>query len=191
VKEAKMDNKIIDCLWKRDETGISLIQNKYQKYCFTILYRILHNEQDSNECMNDVWLKIWNSIPPAKPDNLSAYIAKIARHTGLNYLKKNTTEKRGGKTTSTNFDEFNELIDNKQGNIDESLLEEVLINNINLFLSKQTKRNRIIFVQRYFYFMEIDEISSVMGINKKTVSTILFRMRNDLKKELLKEDYVI
>lgn len=91
------DNKIIDLLFERSEQGIAELSNKYEKVIKQIANNILNNDFDTQECINDTFLAIWNNIPPENPKNLSAYIYKIARNTALNKYHTNTAKKRNSK----------------------------------------------------------------------------------------------
>ena len=61
------DIDIIALFDRRDEQAIAEMQRKYGSYCRTVALNILKNASDAEECLNDVWLKVWNSIPPAAP----------------------------------------------------------------------------------------------------------------------------
>ena len=76
-----MDDKtIIQHYWERDEHAISETAEKYGAFCFSIAENILHNREDSNECVNETYLKTWNSIPPHKPKVFPAFIGRIVRN---------------------------------------------------------------------------------------------------------------
>ena len=85
---------IIELLERRDEQGLSLLKEKYSDYCYTIIYHLLRDHEQTEEALSDVWLRIWNSIPPARPQRLRAYLARIARNVALDYIKYNTAQKR-------------------------------------------------------------------------------------------------
>ena len=71
------DNDIVALLWERQEPALAHLQDKYSTYLMQITRRIIIDEEDAKECVNDVWLKVWNSIPPGKPKHLAGYLAKI------------------------------------------------------------------------------------------------------------------
>ena len=75
------DSKIVEMYFSRNEKAIEETSAKYGRLCYFIAYNILKNESDSDECVNDTYLRLWNSIPPNKPENLGAYTAKITRNT--------------------------------------------------------------------------------------------------------------
>ena len=66
------DTAIIDLYWKRDEQAIVETDQKYGKYCHTVAYNVLNDVEDSRECVNDTWLRAWNSMPPKRPSVLRA-----------------------------------------------------------------------------------------------------------------------
>ena len=70
------DHEIIELYWQRSETAISATDKKYGKYCHTISYNILHNSEDASECVNDTYLKAWDSMPPKRPEKLAEPIAQ-------------------------------------------------------------------------------------------------------------------
>ena len=63
------DRDIIGLFRKRSEDAIKETAKKYGKYCHCIAYKILYNEQDSEECVNDTYFKAWQVIPPQCPNN--------------------------------------------------------------------------------------------------------------------------
>ncbi|MBR7099232.1 MAG: hypothetical protein IKC59_07445, partial [Clostridia bacterium] len=61
------DETIIDLYWARDQEAIRLTDQKYRTYLMTVANNILHDLQDSEECLNDTYLGAWNSMPPKRP----------------------------------------------------------------------------------------------------------------------------
>ena len=60
------DEKIIALYWDRDQTAIAETQQKYGRYCGSIAHNIVHDAQDAEECVNDTWMRAWNSMPRAR-----------------------------------------------------------------------------------------------------------------------------
>ena len=82
------DNQIIALYWQRNEQAISETETKYGSYCRSIVYGILQNGADTEECINDTWLRAWDAIPPQKPARLSAFLGRIARNLALMKLRE-------------------------------------------------------------------------------------------------------
>ena len=184
------DQKILDLYWSRSEKAISVTAEKYGRYCYYIAHNILQNGEDSEECVNDTYLRAWNAIPPKRPGKLSAFLGKITRNLSLNRYEKRMAEKRGGGQIPFILDELLECI--PSNNNTEQIAEDIIIRNtINRYLSALPAENRKIFVQRYWYLCSIKEISSNFGIGESKVKMILFRSRNELKNLLEKEGIVL
>ena len=89
------DKKIIELFFDRSEQAISETAKKYGKYCHYIAFQILNNKEDSEECVNDTYLRAWNSIPPKQPVKLRTFLGKITRNLSLNKWEKQMAQKRG------------------------------------------------------------------------------------------------
>ena len=174
---------MIDLLFARSETGIAMIKEEYEKLCKSLIGNILNSEQDVEECLNDVYLGIWNTIPPNRPDSLKAYICGVSRNVALKKLAYNLAEKRNGAGNLA----FEELEDVIADPCEEDVSE--LTELINLFLKGINKKSRKIFVKRYYFAMPVKEIADQLKIPPKTVAVNLFRTRNKLKRFLEKEGY--
>ena len=180
------DRMIVELFWQRSEKAITEISAKYGSFCHSISYRILHNHEDAEECVNDTWLRTWDSIPPHRPTKLSVYLGKITRNLALDRYKSYSAKKRNMTRTAEALEELSECLsggDNVSEYIDRLALTEL----IEGFLSRQTEDRRRIFIRRYWLFDSIREISAAYGISETNISTILQRMRAQLKSELLKE----
>ena len=103
------DNQIIALYWQRNEQAISETETKYGSYCRSIVYGILQNGADTEECINDTWLRAWDAIPPQKPARLSAFLGRIARNLALDRYDYNHAAKRSGSFDQL-LSELNECI---------------------------------------------------------------------------------
>ena len=102
----KEDEQIIDMYWAREQEAITETADKYGKYCGTIAWNILYNSEDCEECLNDTWLKAWNSMPTERPQILSAFLGAITRNLSLDRYRKNHAKKRGEGQVAYIFEEL-------------------------------------------------------------------------------------
>lgn len=176
------DGNIVDLFWNRSDRAIVETSNKYGNYLFTISFNILKSREDSEECVNDTYLKTWNSIPPNRPAKLKGFLGKITRNLSLDVYRKNRSIKRGSGEVELAIEELSNLI--PENSLQEALDEKYLVEKINEFLESIDIDKRKIFVMRYFYINSIKEISQQTKIKENTISTILLRLRTDLRKFL-------
>lgn len=184
------DNEIIALFFARDEKAISASSEKFGTYCRTIARNILKNEEEAAECVNAVYLKAWESIPPKKPPVLSSFFGKLTKNHALNLLKSSGRAKRGGGTDDLVFEELEEVISDKFS-VESELERKELIAAINKFLFKSTDINRKAFVLRYWYCADISYIAGYLGISENNAMVILSRTRKKLKEYLIKEGFSV
>lgn len=184
------DSKIIQLYHQRNEQAISETDAKYGAYCRAIAYRILYSTEDTEECVNDTWLKTWNSIPPQMPKSLQTYLACIVRNLAFDRYRMKAREKRGGGEVDLALEELEQCADRLADVEAEYQLQE-LGEAINRFLHKLHRRDRDIFVARYYFVCPVAEIASKLGMHTNYVHNILSRTRKKLKVYLEKEGFTL
>jgi len=180
------DTKIIDLYWIRSESAISETAKKYGSYCRSIAFRILHNDQDSEECVNDTWLGAWSSMPPKRPSVLSTFLGRITRNLSLNRWKQYNTEKRGCAETTVALEELQECVPAPDG-VESALDDMALTDALSRFLLSLSQEAQKFFVQRYWYLCSIREIADNCGVSTSKVKMSLLRSRQGLQKFLQEE----
>lgn len=180
------DEKIIDLYWARQETAIIETDRKYGGYCRTISIHILNSQEDSEECVNDTWLRAWDSMPPKRPDFLAAFLGKIVRNLSISRYRMNHARKRGSGETDLLLMELEECIPSGKS-VEEEIEGKETAAAIDRFLEGIDAESRNIFVRRYFYVDSIREIAERFEISESKVKSQLFRLRNRLKDHLEKE----
>lgn len=178
------DKQIIDLYIGRMENAIEETNTKYGSYCRKISMNILQNRQDSEEAVNDTYLKAWNTIPPAEPNPLKTYLGMITRRTALNRYEYYRAQKRNSQFDML-LSEVEEMIPSQAAQQDYEKGE--IARAINLFLSGIKKDTRIYFVRRYWYSDSISDIAKRYGISQGKVKSSLFRTRTALREYLEKE----
>lgn len=184
------DTEILDLYWKRDEHAITETQKSYGNYCYSIAYHILHTHEDSEECVNDTWLRAWKAIPPNRPERLSLFLGTITRNLSFDRWKyKNTLKRRSGEMELA-LDELAECVP-AAGTTEDAVEEAELQRSLNRFLSTLKEKDRNVFLRRYWYAEEYNEIAKRYGMKLNTVKTTLFRVRSKLKTYLEQEGVVL
>lgn len=184
------DSEIIGLYWQRSEKAVSATEEKYGGYCAAISGRILIDPEDARECVNDTWLAAWNSIPPQKPERLGVYLGRLTRNISLNRAKATAAEKRGAGQRALALAELEECVP-APGGVEEAVEERELTQALNKFLYGQSAPRRNIFIRRYWYLVPIRELAEEYGMNENAVTSLLFRMRKQLKRFLEQEGILL
>ena len=184
-----MDDKtLIERYWARDEAAIEETSARYGRLCFHIAGNILRDPQDCEECVNDTYMRAWNSIPPTRPKNFKMFLAKIARNLSFDRWRAKNAAKRGGEVAAC-LEELSECIASGESASDAVIADE-LAAAVNTFLRTLPERDCNVFLRRYFFSDTIQSIASKYGISENNVSLIMTRSRKKLKKHLISEGLI-
>lgn len=176
------DTEIIELYFSRSENAISETDKKYRNYLYTIAYNILGDELDCEECLNDTYLKTWNSVPPVRPKNLRTYLSKIMRNKAVDRFDEERRQKRIPADSCDPLEDFDNIIG--EDSLDDEIESASIGNIINTYLDALTDRRHFIFISRFYYAMPLSVIAKKLGVSLSTVNKELAAMKNELRAKL-------
>ena len=182
------DGQIIDLFWDRSEEAIRLTKEKYGAACMQLLRNLLRNELDAEECANDAYLALWDTIPPERPTALQAYLLKVARNLGLRRVTYNNAQRRDSRQILP-LEELEGVLaspETVEQTVDGKLLEQELVK----FLRALPKADRQLFIRRYWFCDSLEELESCFGWSKSKIKSRLFRLRGRLRDHLTREGFL-
>lgn len=182
------DNEIIALFFARDEEAIEAAQREYGAYCAAIAQNILDDRGAAEECVNDTWLKCWQSIPPQRPHSLKSYAGKIVRNLALSARRAGAAQKRGGGQVQLALDELSEVVsggETPEGALDRQAFRGALDG----FLATLPARDRDLFLRRYWYLDSVETLARRCSMTKTQVTTTLHRLRGKLRVHLQQEGF--
>ncbi len=179
------DCDIVALLEARNEQAIAHMEHRFGNLCRHLAERMVHNRPDAEEIVNDTWLRVWESVPPAHPDCLSAYVCRIVRNLAIDRVRYLRRQKRCLPEEQLLLSELEECVpdpeppaDGREGAVTEALSH---------FLSGEDAEARVFFIRRYFAGESVQSLAARYGRKESAVATILWRTRKRLKKYLQKE----
>jgi len=175
------DQEIIDSVRKGNDSDYSIIVNRYKNKAFSMLKRMLKNEFESEEVLQDCFLKAYKSLVNFKGESkFSTWFYRIVYNTALTRL---SSQKRKTESEMTSVeDHFNLESEYGADEIEKKDMKEF----IHDLISKLPERYTAIITMFYLNEMSIEEISEVMGITVTNVKVMLHRSRNSLRDLILK-----
>ncbi len=179
------DSKILDLFFERSEQAIMELDHTYGAAVRKTARNLLRDPQDVEECVNDAYLGVWNSIPPQRPAPLVSYVCRIARNLAVSRLRSETAAKRSSSLDLV-LEELEDCIPAKT-DVEGELEARELVRVIDRFLEGLSYTDRYLFVRRYWFADPIREIAAQTGLRENRVSVRLFRLREKLRKHLQKE----
>ena len=177
------DTDIIDLFWARSESAIEELSRKYDKLARSVAMNILRDRQDADECMNDSYLAMWNSLPPNRPAVLPAFFASLTRNTALKRYRYNSAQKR--TALMAELTDLTGSTPSPEEEIDGAAAV------ISRWLSGLDPTSRVLFMRRYYLGEPIRRAADAVGLSENAAAVRLSRMRAKLKKLLEKEGITV
>lgn len=180
------DLEIVSLLKAKEPEGINAAQEKYGGLLKRLAGRIVYDNRDAEECVNDALFKLWQVIPPKEPESLGAFLSVMVRQNALDRRRRQTAQKRGGCEYELSLDELGDCVSGT-----ETMPDTGLADSISRYLSTLSVEMRSAFLKRYFAAESIREIASELDCSEQKVKSMLFRMRKGLKNHLIKEEFEV
>ena len=179
------DEEIIDLFFERSEQAISELAEKHGGAVNRVAYNILGDLEDAKECVNDTWLGAWNSIPPHRPSPLRTYVCRIARNLATKRYHANFAQKRNSLYDAA-LDELAECIPDRS-TVEDSIDAKELARIIDGFLDTLSYKDKFLFMRRYWFADSLADAAKMAGMNYSAAAVRLHRVKEKLRKQLLKE----
>jgi len=166
-------------------SGYEVNNGFYEKYIpqiRAIVIKILNNanqNQDVEDCVHTVFLELMERLQQYNETrgSLGAFVTIIARSVALNYCKSNA-RKTHELIGDSKLDYITEPLE-----VADDIEFQMLVSAI---IQKLTEQERALFSMKYIYFYTPDEIASNFNINRNAVDGRVNRLKNKVKKLLLK-----
>ena len=178
------DRDIIALYFARSEEAIKHSSAKYGTYVMGISMNILENHSDAEECVNDTWLKAWNSIPPQNPPSLKVYLGRLARHLSIDRLRTLTRLKRN-RELEVALDELAECAAPDDGDV------TALTHALDEFLAELEPLDRKLFVGRYWHLYPVSVLADAYNLTPNNTSVRLHRTRERLRVHLTERGFTV
>jgi RNA polymerase sigma-70 factor (ECF subfamily) len=178
------DNEIIESVKRGNSADFSLLVDRYKNKGFSLLRRMLKNELDAEEVLQDCFLKAYQSLSLFRQESkFSTWFYKIVYNSALSFL---SSKRRKEEKELLSIDEEFDL--NK---FDDQIYVET--ENLSQYISRLIEKlpEKFSGIINMFYIdeMTLDEISKVTGLSIVNVKVILHRSRNALRELILKHNY--
>lgn len=180
------DERIVELFFRRDERAIEEAAHAHGGLFRTLALRLLGDFQDAEECVSDMLLAAWNSIPPHRPEKLPAYLARLTRNLALRRRRDAGRLKRGGGEADLALEELDECLPAEES-VERAVERRELAAVMERFLRALPKTERRVFLGRYWYCESVRELAERFGFSESKVKSMLRRTREKLKRYLEKE----
>lgn len=176
------ESNLIDELKKKNQEALTEVLNIYGKQIYSVAYMELKSHTLSEECLNEVLIKVWVNIDRYNYERsqFKNWILTIAKYTAIDILRK---EK---KHFTVKNDEAEDIEDGTGINaIEDKVLTLEEVKKVHETINSFSKIDRCIFLDRFFVGKEVKEIAKELGVTPNAVSIRINKGRKKLR-ELLR-----
>ncbi|MCD8396415.1 MAG: sigma-70 family RNA polymerase sigma factor [Lachnospiraceae bacterium] len=183
-----MDEDIVALLRERDQKSIELIAERYERLLRYIAVTILRDrETEVEECINDVYLKVWTHGVEfdLEKASLRTWLKAITRNTALNYLRKASRREE--------FEETGEEDPLRPGSMDDSnnperrMIFQEEVQALERVLNDLKKKDRELVLRRFYYLQSTRQIAEAMQMSENAVDSRLSRLKKKIRKRYERE----
>ena len=170
-----MSSEILSKIISRDESGITELNTRYGPLMRYIISPILEDEQDREECLSEVAMKVWDNIGSFDPEkgSFTAWLTAITRNTALNMAR--SSAKRSSLTELP--------ADGASGepSPEETFEKAEQMRALRAAINRLDNKDRIIIYRKYYYLQSTAKIAAELGMSERAVEGRLYRARHKLK----------
>ena len=176
------DEEIIRLFEKRDENAIKETDQKYGRLLVSIAMDYLPDPRDVEECVLETYLRVWNAVPPARPENLKHYLTTILENMVISVFRKRNAKRSPERDSMISLEECGELIGSAQ-EIDRMIDSKIAQEIIQGYLGHAPIRYQQVFIDRFYLNRTIKETARHLGISVATVKRVIAEMRKELRRK--------
>ena len=167
-------------LQRQEEDALEFVVDTYLPIIKGITYKVLiplKNEGVIEECINDVFLSIWNNSKKFKGDSIDfrKWICTIAKFKAIDYYRKASKEVE----FSSEYMDLNANLSVE----DELILLEDRTELIKL-INQLEPVERDIFIMKFFLGLKTAEIAKKLGLTNASIDNRLYRGKKKLNKKV-------
>ncbi|WP_407031689.1 RNA polymerase sigma factor [Polluticaenibacter yanchengensis] len=163
------------------ERAYTAIIKKYQERLYWHIRRLLVEHEDTNDVMQNVFIKVWNALENFREDSqLYTWLYRIATNESLTFI-----DQRKRKSADYSLSDVEGALENKiraDRNFDANKLEWKL----QLAIQQLPEKQRVVFTLRYYDEMPYEEMSRVLETSEGSLKASYHHAAKKIEDYILK-----
>ena len=176
--EQKEIQALVERSRKQDASAFALLVAEYQTFVFRLAFRLLCNEEEARDMVQETFLRVWLSLDKYRPEfRFATRVACNICYDRLRVLQHSPA----GALSDIAFSELPILSDD---NVEAVLVNRELKAHILYFMQQLTPKQKLVFTLRDIEELEIKEIEIITGLTSIQIKTNLYLARKSIRKKL-------
>lgn len=180
------EKELVENLKKGADSAYREVIKRYGRKMFGLIFNMTKREDETEEIMQEVFLKVLKNIKKFRQDSLfSTWLFRITLNTTLSHLKKKKIRKR--ETPISELEKEDEKVDFEERQIkgaDESLEEEERKKMVREAIESLPGSYKIAIILKDIEGMQLEEVAKILRLSKGGTKVRIHRARLLLKKKL-------
>lgn len=171
------DQDLVAAALRNNREAVSMLVERHKRYAFTLCYRILQHREEAEEAAHDAFMKALKSLDSYRNEaKFTTWLYRIVVNTALSHKRKVKVQHEDitQVTHQSCLSESDEP----------SIVAEQRTKYINLAMAMLDEIEASIVSLFYFKEFSIEEISSIVDLDKNNIKIKLFRARKKMGKSL-------
>ncbi|MCQ2251777.1 MAG: RNA polymerase sigma factor, partial [Bacteroidales bacterium] len=180
----QIDSKILNQCISGDRNAFRVIVKTYQRMVFSLTLKMLCNEDEAKDMVQETFIKVWQNLPKFDPQKtLSTWIYTIATRLCLDRIKlqKHTYQLPDDDTALRNYATHQDA----QTELENSEWVQLVTTLTNGLSPKQ----KLVFTLIQLEGLESSEVEEITGMDSTQVKSNLYQSRKNIKERLTKLGY--
>lgn len=168
---------------KRDQKAFAYLYDNYSRALFSIIYALVGNHEETEDLIQNTFIKIWNHFESYDPSKgrLYTWMINIARNVAIDY-KRSKQYKNQNQNVSDYVHEVNNI------SIEDFSSDTI---GLNAVVEKMKSENLILIQLAYYKGYTQEEISKELDMPLGTVKTKMRKSLLILREELKEKGQVL
>jgi RNA polymerase sigma-70 factor (ECF subfamily) len=174
---------IIKSCINRDETAFRLLIDRYSDFAFTVAFRIMNDEEESNDIVQETFITVWDKIGDFDPEKkFSNWLYRIIINKCYDSLRK----KKRIKLVYPEANSWNIPGIYEENNTERKLDNEEIGRMIRQLTFKLSKKQKVVFILSELEGLSHEDITQITGMAKTSIKSNLNHARRKIGEKIKK-----
>ncbi|HRN51259.1 MAG TPA: RNA polymerase sigma factor [Anaerolineales bacterium] len=146
---------------------------------FGYLWRLLGDETEAEDCLQDSYLRAYKAYPRTEPDNLRAWLYKIATNTAR------TRQQRNGRQQHT---ELNEEHASGEMRVETQVLQRLNAEAVKAAVGRLPRQQQAALLLRKYQGLAYGEVAAALGCSEQAARAHVYQALKKLRAQFSEED---
>ena len=173
--------ELVTALKKQDHDALPYLQRHYGPLMRYIITPILPDQQDREEALADISMKIWTVIQTfdEQRGSFTAWLSVLSRNIAVDHARRRPppTEELADTAPAPGSDP------------EQQFLQKERTRALNKAIRCLSDSERILFYRKYYYRQPTAQIAAELGTTERAIEGRLYRIKQKLRKALGGEDF--